>query len=50
MTLVCVLESEAHRTAGNPTDVLNTPNKRNTVATFVQSIDTETQPISVPVR
>jgi hypothetical protein len=43
-SLVCVLESSAHRTAGNPTDVINTKKKRNKVARFVESIDDETEP------
>ena len=43
-TLVCVLESEAHRTAGNQTDVLDSQRKRNKVARFLESIDLETEP------
>jgi YVTN family beta-propeller protein len=44
-TLVCVLESEEHRTAGNGTDVLNTPKKRNKVAKFLETIDADTPPV-----
>ena len=43
-----MLTDVEHRTAGNPTDVLNTRPKRNRVAKFVESIDLETEPIDLP--
>lgn len=43
-TLLCVLDDVVHRTAGNPTDVLNTPGRRNQVARFLETIDAETEP------
>lgn len=43
-TVACVLLDRDHRRAGNQTDVLNTPAKRNRVAAFVESIDTTTEP------
>ena len=43
-TLVCVLESTEHRTAGNPTDVLTSQRKRNKVGRFLKSIDLDTNP------
>ena len=46
-TLVCVLTDVEHRTAGNATDVLNTRTKRNRVAKFLETIDLETEPISL---
>ena len=44
-TILCVLEDPAHRTAGNPTDVLDTPAERAQVAEFVESIDADTEPL-----
>jgi hypothetical protein len=47
-TIFCVLRDVNHRTAGNPTDVLNTLSKRNRVARFVESIDLATAPFDLP--
>ena len=43
-TIVCVLESRAHRTAGNASDVLSSRKKRSKVARFVELIDDDTEP------
>jgi hypothetical protein len=47
-TIFCVLSDIEHRTAGNPSDVLNTRLKRNRVAKFVESIDLETPAFDLP--
>lgn len=44
-TLDCVLENETHRNAGG-TDVLDNPADRQTLVTFLRSIDITTSPIA----
>jgi hypothetical protein len=45
-TVLCVLEHEPHRTAGQklPVDILKSREAREAVAAFVESIDAKTRP------
>ena len=46
-TLACVVGNAQHRTANNTRpDVLDTPQKRDQVVTFLQSLDADTAPIT----
>ena len=47
-TLVCVLQSPEHRTAGNAANILNSQKKRNKVAKFLETIDLDTEPFDLP--